>query len=82
MEPEANELIQESVSVNYVDMDQYKSSTDIQNRCVKMLANLWHAPPLPANCDMDGCGTATIGSSEAIMLGYVFVGVYVYTNGV
>lgn len=68
MEPEANELIQESMSINYVDMDQYKSSTDIQNRCVKMLANLWHAPPLPADCDMDGCGTATIGSSEAIML--------------
>lgn len=32
-----------------------------------MLANLWKAPPL-VKCDMDGCGTATIGSSEAIML--------------
>lgn len=67
MEPEAEQLIKESLDVNYVDMDQYKSSTDIQNRCVKMLANLWNAPPLE-ECDMDGCGTATIGSSEAIML--------------
>ena len=32
MEPEAEKLIQESINVNYVDAEQYPSSTEIQNR--------------------------------------------------
>lgn len=32
MEPEAEKLIQESANVNYVDAEQYPSSTEIQNR--------------------------------------------------
>ena len=34
MEPEAEKLIQESINVNYVDAEQYPSSTEIQNRWV------------------------------------------------
>ena len=63
MEPEANQLIMESLDKNYVDNDEYPQTTIIQERVVNMLARLWNAP--------DACesiGTATIGSSEAIML--------------
>ncbi len=34
MEPEVEKLIVESMNVNYVDAEQYPSSTEIQNRCV------------------------------------------------
>jgi len=64
MEPEANQLIAESLDKNFVDNDEYPQTTIIQERVVNMLARLWNAP--------EGCesiGTATIGSSEAIMLG-------------
>lgn len=66
MEPEAGRLMMESLAVNHVDMEQYPSSTEMQNRCVTMLTNLYHG-----ECDNNGIGTgtATIGSSEAIMLG-------------
>lgn len=32
MEPEAEKLIADSINVNYVDAEQYPSSTEIQNR--------------------------------------------------
>ena len=32
MEPEVEKLIAESINVNYVDAEQYPSSTEIQNR--------------------------------------------------
>lgn len=64
MEPEVEELIKKSLNVNYVDMMQYPSCTEIQNRCVAMLANLYHAE----DQGKDAMGTAAIGSSEAIML--------------
>ncbi|KAK9814098.1 hypothetical protein WJX72_000614 [[Myrmecia] bisecta] len=72
MEPEADKLIAEASNVNFVDMEQYASCTDIHNRCLNIIANLYHAP-MPEVDDPDpgrllATGTATIGSSEAIML--------------
>ncbi|MGZ4934013.1 MAG: glutamate decarboxylase [Halobacteriota archaeon] len=64
MEPEVNQLIAESLDKNYVDNDEYPQTTKIQERVVNMLARLFHAPE-----DCESVGTATIGSSEAIMLG-------------
>ena len=64
MEPEVEELWKKSLNVNYVDMLQYPSCTEIQNRCVAMLANLYHAEDQGKKAQ----GTAAIGSSEAIML--------------
>ncbi|QDZ18476.1 glutamate decarboxylase [Chloropicon primus] len=64
MEPEVEELIKKSLNVNYVDVAQYPSCLEIQNRCVAMLADLFHAE----GKGEDACGTACIGSSEAIML--------------
>jgi glutamate decarboxylase len=63
MEPEANALIAESLDKNYVDNDEYPQTTVIQGRVVNMLARLFNAPE-----DCESVGTATIGSSEAIML--------------
>ena len=55
-----------SLAVNMVDIEQYPSSKEFEERCVCMLANLFNAPaPPPGGKFM---GAATIGSSEAIML--------------
>ncbi|BDZ72184.1 glutamate decarboxylase [Methanobacterium petrolearium] len=64
MEPEADQLIMGSVGKNYVDNDEYPQTSKIQDRVVNMLARLFNAPQ-----DCKCVGTATIGSSEAIMLG-------------
>ncbi|MBU4547904.1 MAG: glutamate decarboxylase, partial [Euryarchaeota archaeon] len=64
MEPEADQLIMESVDKNYVDTDEYPQTLKIQERVVNMLSRLFNAPD-----DCEALGTATIGSSEAIMLG-------------
>jgi len=64
MEPEADKLILESINKNYVDNDEYPQTEKIQERVVNMLARLFNAPE-----ESQSMGTATIGSSEAIMLG-------------
>lgn len=63
MEPEANQLIMDSVGKNFVDNDEYPQTEKIQQRVVNMLARLFSAPE-----NANTTGTATIGSSEAIML--------------
>eukprot|EP01123_Difflugia_compressa_P012589 TRINITY_DN543_c6_g1_i1.p1 TRINITY_DN543_c6_g1~~TRINITY_DN543_c6_g1_i1.p1 ORF type:complete len:465 (-),score=60.43 TRINITY_DN543_c6_g1_i1:41-1366(-) len=67
MEPEAVEILKHGMSKNIIDIDQYAQSAELQTRCVNMLADLFHAPR-SENSDIIGVGTATIGSSEAIML--------------
>ncbi|MCC7551323.1 MAG: glutamate decarboxylase [Methanobacterium sp.] len=64
MEPEADQLIMDSVGKNYVDNDEYPQTSKIQDRVVNMLARLFNAPH-----ECKSVGTATIGSSEAVMLG-------------
>lgn len=64
MEPEADQLIMDSIGKNYVDNDEYPQTSKIQDRVVNMLARLFNAPN-----DCRSVGTGTIGSSEAIMLG-------------
>ncbi|WP_052379770.1 pyridoxal-dependent decarboxylase [Methanobacterium arcticum] len=64
MEPEADMLIMESMGKNYIDNDEYPQTQVIQDRVVNMLARLFNAPK-----DSDSIGSATIGSSESIMLG-------------
>jgi glutamate decarboxylase len=62
MEPEAEQVIQESLRVNFIDHAEYPRSAEIEQRCVRMLADLFNAPG-------ETTGTRTQGSSEAIMLG-------------
>ena len=63
MEPEAVTLMTESLNVNSIDQDEYPQTTEIQNRCVSILADLFHADDAE-----HAMGTATVGSSEAIHL--------------
>ncbi|KAK6153237.1 hypothetical protein DH2020_012876 [Rehmannia glutinosa] len=65
MEPECDKLIMASINKNYVDMDEYPVTTELQNRCVNMIAHLFHAP---VGDDETAVGVGTVGSSEAIML--------------
>ena len=64
MEPEAAELMKETLEKNAIDKDEYPMTADLENRCVKIIQNLWHANP-----DEEPMGTSTVGSSEACMLG-------------
>jgi len=64
MEPQAEKLIMETLNKNLVDQDEYPQTGVIQERVINMLAQLFHAPE-----NKEYIGTATIGSSEAIMLG-------------
>ncbi|KAL7815728.1 glutamate decarboxylase [Trichoderma gracile] len=63
MEDEAEKLMTEAFSKNFIDYEEYPQSADIQNRCVNMIGDLFHAPR-----GGDSIGTSCIGSSEAIML--------------
>jgi glutamate decarboxylase len=62
MEPEAEQVIQESLRVNFIDHAEYPRSAEIEQRCIRMLADLFNAPGKTT-------GARTQGSSEAIMLG-------------
>ena len=63
MEPEAIKLVNENLHKNFIDHDEYPQTEIIHNRCVNMIARLFNAPE-----ECKSIGTATIGSSEAIML--------------
>ncbi|KAJ6375963.1 hypothetical protein OIU77_000853 [Salix suchowensis] len=65
MEPECNDLIMASINKNYVDMDEYPVTTELQNRCVNIIAHLFNAP---VGDKETAVGVGTVGSSEAIML--------------
>uniref|UniRef100_A0A1J3G0G4 Glutamate decarboxylase n=1 Tax=Noccaea caerulescens TaxID=107243 RepID=A0A1J3G0G4_NOCCA len=65
MEPECDKLIMDSINKNYVDMDEYPVTTELQNRCVNMIARLFNAPLKETETAV---GVGTVGSSEAIML--------------
>ncbi|XVE57217.1 hypothetical protein DITRI_Ditri04bG0073500 [Diplodiscus trichospermus] len=65
MEPECDKLMMASINKNYVDMDEYPVTTELQNRCVNMIAHLFHAP---VGEEETAVGVGTVGSSEAIML--------------
>lgn len=64
MEEEAQKLMTQCFPTNFIDYEEYPVSVDIQNRCVSMIANLFHSP----SGETQAVGTSTVGSSEAIML--------------
>ena len=64
MEPEAEKLILESMRFNLANEEEYPHVIQIEERCVNMLARLFHAERA-----QEAVGVATIGSSEAVMLG-------------
>src|SRR6476619_3598199 len=62
MEPSAQRLIAENLHRNFIDHAEYPQTAEIEQRCIRMLADLFHAPG-------ETTGARTQGSSEAIMLG-------------
>jgi glutamate decarboxylase len=62
MEPEAQRVISDNLHRNFIDHAEYPRTAEIEQRCIRMLADLFHAPG-------ETTGARTQGSSEAIMLG-------------
>jgi len=62
MEPPAQRIIAANLHRNFIDHAEYPRTAEIEQRCIRMLADLFHAPG-------DTTGARTQGSSEAIMLG-------------
>ncbi len=62
MEPEAQEIIAENLHRNFIDHAEYPITAEVEQRCIRMLADLYNAPG-------ETTGARTQGSSEAIMLG-------------
>src|SRR5690348_6425748 len=62
MEPEAQRIIADNLHRNFIDHAEYPRTAEIEQRCIRMLAELFHAPG-------ETTGARTQGSSEAIMLG-------------
>ena len=62
MEPEAQRVIAENLHRNFIDHAEYPQTAEIEQRCIRMLADLFHARG-------ETPGARTQGSSEAIMLG-------------
>src|SRR3954462_6605749 len=62
MGPEAQQIISENLHRNFIDHAEYPQTAEIEQRCIRMLANLFNAPGATT-------GARTQGSSEAIMLG-------------
>ena len=63
MDEEADRLMAETANKNAIDWDEYPQTVELQDRCVNMLARLYHATE-----QHQSVGTATVGSSEAIHL--------------
>lgn len=62
MEPEAQRVIAQNLHRNFIDHAEYPQTAEIEQRCIRMLADLFNAPG-------ETTGARTQGSSEAIMLG-------------
>jgi glutamate decarboxylase len=62
MGPDVTTLISENLHTNFIDHAEYPQTAEIEQRCIRMLADLFHAPG-------ETIGARTQGSSEAIMLG-------------
>ena len=62
MGPDVTELIGQNLHRNFIDHAEYPQTAEIEQRCIRMLADLFHAPG-------ETMGARTQGSSEAIMLG-------------
>ena len=64
MDDNAKRIYAEAADKNMIDKDEYPATAAIEERCWRILADLWNVPD-----KNDVIGTSTIGSSEACMLG-------------
>lgn len=63
MDDHAARLYSETFDKNMIDKDEYPKTAEIEDRCWRIVADLWNAPD-----PTDSIGTSAIGSSEACML--------------
>ena len=68
MDPQAERLMAETFDKNMIDKDEYPATAAIEQRCVCMVADLFHAENLRDDDPNSAVGVSTIGSSEAVML--------------
>jgi glutamate decarboxylase len=68
MDPQAEKLMAETFDKNMIDKDEYPATAAIEQRCVCMVADLFHAQGLRDDDPSSATGVSTIGSSEAVML--------------
>ncbi len=68
MDPEAGRLMSETFDKNMIDKDEYPVTAAIEQRCVCMVADLFHAEGLSDDDPSKAVGVSTVGSSEAVML--------------
>ncbi|BGP19955.1 hypothetical protein JCM10213_006732 [Rhodosporidiobolus nylandii] len=66
MEDEAEKLMMENLSKNFIDVEEYPAMGEIETRCVNMISRLFNAPLDDENSE--AVGVSTVGSSEACML--------------
>jgi glutamate decarboxylase len=59
----AARLMAETADKNMIDKDEYPQTAELEERCVDIVADLWHAPE-----EEQATGCSTTGSSEAVML--------------
>lgn len=64
VEDEVHALMDLCIDKNIEDKDEYPQTAEIEARCARMVADLWHAPSIDGSI-----GCSTTGSSEAAMLG-------------
>ncbi|MFG1295106.1 glutamate decarboxylase [Xanthobacter variabilis] len=64
VDQEIQDLMALSIDKNMIDKDEYPQTAAIEERCVRMLADLWNSPS-----PRETIGCSTVGSSEAAMLG-------------
>ena len=64
MDENAQKIYAETADKNMIDKDEYPATAAIEDRCWRILADLWNVPDTD-----DTIGTSTVGSSEACMLG-------------
>ena len=58
----------ETFDKNMIDKDEYPATAAIEQRCVCMVADLFHAEDLRDDDPSSAIGVSTVGSSEAVML--------------
>ncbi|AFY29504.1 glutamate decarboxylase [Cyanobium gracile] len=63
VEDEVHALMDLCIDKNIEDKDEYPQTAEIEARCARMVADLWHAPSVD-----DAIGCSTTGSSEAAKL--------------
>ncbi len=65
MDEYATRLMNEAVSMNYIDQTEYPRVAVMCQKCINIMANLWNTP----ETNTWKAGALAIGSSEACMLG-------------